>query len=435
MSIGFLEPINAQMAMGAMIADAYKDDEKVGLADVANANVTSVFQSVLDLPAMSQISDLVNGYKYSSADTTSGKLGDAALGYGASQAASFLIPNIVGGVATGMDGTVRNTYTSKNPLKQATDSIVSKIPGLRNTLPAKQDSYGNDRQSTGNKLLDTLNANILPGQIGKYRTSEVNQELYRLDAKYPVRNAPNTIKSNKLTYALTLDEKAKYLKTMGQTENSLMQAMISSSAYKSMTDTQKSDALKNLMEYASDKAKREFVTSKGAKYTSETFEKVYEAEQQGVSPAGYFTYKTKLDEINDDDTVTELEAARALEKTDLSQSEKGKLWQNQNVKFSPEKNPYSGTLAQKGLAPEKTIEIMEAFDTIDDAIDKNYVKAYKGPSAAQVKAAYLNQWLTRQGYNANQRAAITDVFTTWQMIPIDKPSKKATAFVSANPMP
>ena len=175
MSIGFLEPINAQMAMGAMIADAYKDDEKVGLADVANANVSSVFQSVLDLPAMSQIRDLVNGYKYSSADTTSGKLGDAALGYGASQASSFLIPNIVGGVATGMDGTVRNTYTSKNPLEQAKDSIISKIPGLRNTLPAKQDSYGNDRQNTGNKLLDMLNANILPGQIGKYSTSEVNQ--------------------------------------------------------------------------------------------------------------------------------------------------------------------------------------------------------------------------------------------------------------------
>ena len=58
-----------------------------------------------------------------------------------------------------------------------------------------------------------------------------------------------------------------------------------------------------------------------------------------------------------------------------------------------------------------------------------------GMSAAQVKAAYLIQWLSRQGYNANQRAEITDVFTTWQMIAIDKPSKKATAFVNANPMP
>ena len=114
---------------------------------------------------------------------------------------------------------------------------------------------------------------------------------------------------------------------------------------------------------------------------------------------------------------------------------KGKLWQLQNSTSNPEKNPYSGTLAQFGLAPSKTIEIMEAFGTIDDAIDKNYVKADKGPSAAQVKAAYLIQWLTRQGYNANQRAAITDVFTTWQMIAVDKISKKATQFVSVNPMP
>ena len=116
---------------------------------------------------MSQLTEMVNGYKYSDSDQLGGKLADAAISYGASQAASFVVPNIVGGVATGLDGTARDLYTSENPIEQARDSILSKIPFARNTLPAKLDNFGNERKYTGNSLLDRLNANILPGQVGK----------------------------------------------------------------------------------------------------------------------------------------------------------------------------------------------------------------------------------------------------------------------------
>ena len=149
----------------------------------------------------------------------------------------------------------------------------------------------------------------------------------------------------------------------------------------------------------------------------------------------YNDYNKAISKVSEDSDPTQLEITKAIESMNLLPAQKGKLWQVENYKSGPEKNPYTGTLAQKGLSPSKSIEIMEAFDTIDDAIGKNYVKADKGPSAAQVKAAYLIRWLSRQGYNANQRAEITEVFTTWQMIAIDKPSKKATQFVSANPMP
>ena len=110
------------------------------------------------------------------------------------------------------------------------------------------------------------------------------------------------------------------------------------------------------------------------------------------------------------------------------------MWEIKNGKPS-EKNPFTGTLAQAGLAPEKTIAIMEAYSNIDKTIDDNYVKQEGMPGAAQVKAAYLNQWLANQGYTPGQIGDITEVFKTWQMIPIDKPSSKANAFVSANPMP
>ena len=81
------------------------------------------------------------------------------------------------------------------------------------------------------------------------------------------------------------------------------------------------------------------------------------------------------------------------------------------------------------------MDIMENFEKIDKTLDDNYVKQEGMPSAAHVKAAYFIQWLSSQGYTSGQIGDITDVFTTWQMIPIDKPSSKANAFVSANPMP
>ena len=147
----------------------------------------------------------------------------------------------------------------------------------------------------------------------------------------------------------------------------------------------------------------------------------------------YNIYKT-VEALDIDSDSNQAEVAQALEKSNLSNKDKGVVWEIKNGKPS-EKNPFTGTLAQAGLAPEKTIAIMEAYSKIDTSIDDNYVKQEGMPGAAQVKAAYLNQWLAGQGYNADQITYITDVFTTWQMIPIDEPSKKANAFVSAYPMP
>ncbi|MEA4895130.1 MAG: hypothetical protein VB064_07690 [Oscillospiraceae bacterium] len=434
-SLGYIEQINGQMVMGSMLADAYKEDGSISFGDVVNANATAIFQSVLELPAMSQLTEFVNGYKYSDSDKIGGKLADAAIGYGASQVSSFVVPNIIGGVATGLDDTVRNTYSSENPLIQAKDTILSNIPFARNTLPAKLDSYGNERKYTGNKALDILNANILPGAIGKYKTSEVNQELYRLDsavenAKYPSRNAPSKISD----YDLTADEKAQYQKTSGKLTYDLMQTMIDGDAYAKMTDEQKADALSNVMGYAEYKAKKQFLSDKDVAYESDTYKKVYEAEQAGISPADYYVFKTKLSEIDTDGSPTQIEKTQAIESTDLEQKYKGELWAIQNSTSNPEKNPYTGALAQKGLSPEKSIEIMEGYSQIEKAME-NYVQPEGGASSAQVQAAYFLQWLSRKGYTSEQINAITKIFKVWQMIPIDEPSRKATAFVSANPMP
>ena len=258
-SIGFLDPINAQMTYGALLADCYNEDGKITFGDVTRENLSSIYQSVMDLPAMSQFQEIENSLKYSKADTTGGKIADATLRYGASQATSF-IPNIVSGVAQGFDGTVRDTYNGDTVLENGLNAMKSKIPGLRETLPAALDNWGQEKKYTGTAAENFLNATLNPGSVTKYRTSAVNQELYRLgeniDIKYPEKKAPNSGNRDGEKVPLNQDERRQYQMAYGQTAYGNIQKVIQSSVYKQSSDAEKSAAIQNLLEVATAAGKK-----------------------------------------------------------------------------------------------------------------------------------------------------------------------------------
>lgn len=258
-SIGFLDPINAQMTYGALLADCYKD-EGLTFANVAVGNLESAFQSVMDLPAMSQFQEIANGYKYSKAETKGGKVAEAALRYGASQTTSF-VPNVVSGVAQGVDGTVRDTYNGDTVWENSLSAMKSKIPGLRETLPAALDNWGREKKYTGTAAENFLNATLNPGSVTKYRTSAVNQELYRLeslniDVKYPEKKAPLDGSRNGKDVDLTQDERRQYQMAYGQTAYDNIQKVIQSSVYKQSSDAEKAAAIQNLLEVATASGKK-----------------------------------------------------------------------------------------------------------------------------------------------------------------------------------
>lgn len=257
-SIGFLDPINAQMTYGALLADCYKD-EGLSFGNVALGNLESAFQSVMDLPAMSQFQEIANGYKYSKAETTGGKVAEAALRYGASQATSF-VPNVVSGVAQGIDGTVRDTYNGDTVWENSLNAMKSKVPGLRETLPAALDNWGQEKKYTGTAAENFLNATLNPGSVTKYRTSAVNQELYRLgeniDIKYPEKKAPNSGNRDGEKVPLDQDERRQYQMAYGQTAYDNIQKVIQSSVYKQSSDAEKAAAIQNLLEVATAAGKK-----------------------------------------------------------------------------------------------------------------------------------------------------------------------------------
>jgi hypothetical protein len=329
-SIGFLEPLNAIMAAGALMADAYREDGALSLRDIVMSSASATFQAVLDLPAMSSIGSLIDAYTYAEGDTTAEKAADAAISYGGSQASSFLLPNFVKGIATGLDDTVRSQYGSGTTLGTARDSIVAGLPMFRKDLPASVDGFGRERTNTGNTALNLLNANLLPGQLRTYRQNAVEKELERISGStgatniYPGKNAPYTVRYDNQSYSLTPKERDAYQRSRGQATLRLMESLVGARSYQRASDQEKAEMLADAVSFGEDVAKREMLTARGVEYKSRAWEKAYAITRNGIDFGVYLEYKDLLAERK---AAGKASAANAAVRKTLFSD--GRLTQNQ----------------------------------------------------------------------------------------------------------
>lgn len=218
MSISFLEPLNAQLTIGAMLADDYLEGN-LDLMKFFQRSVDGAFSAVMDMPVMSVFADTAEAYRYSQEDNEGGKLRNAVAQFAASQMSS-LVPNAIKGIAQGTDKYQRDQYSSNTLAGQTWDSIKAGIPGLRQTLPIKQDSYGRDMETEGG-VMGFLNANINPGAINTYKPdkaltmTDMIYEQLGLTGIYPERKAPYSFSQDNEKYILSTEEKRQYMQTAG----------------------------------------------------------------------------------------------------------------------------------------------------------------------------------------------------------------------------
>lgn len=392
-SIGFLDPINAQMTYGALLADCYEEDGKITFGDVTRENLSSIYQSVMDLPVMSQFQEIEDSIKNSKADSDGGKLADAALRYGASQATSF-IPNIVSGVAQGFDGTVRDTYNGDTVWENSLNAMKSKLPWLRETLPAALDNWGQEKKYTGTAAENFLNATLNPGSVTKYRTSAVNQELYRLDSlnidvKYPKKKTPSDVSRNGKKVTLNQDEKRQYQMAYGQTAYDNIQKVIQSSVYKQSSDAEKAAAIQNLLEVATAAGKKKAKLDGGDTPSWTT--------KSDGSVADNAVYRAKLGTAKDtlpaDARDRNGDVMQAIIKTVVGKRG-GSDQLALNVMAQQLKE---GTQAKVETAYNGGYELKQ----IVDFYQKKYAKK-PGTSQKKYKKADLYAWAMQNGYTAKQ---------------------------------
>lgn len=257
LSIGFLDPINAQLTTGALIADDIRS-ESVTAGRVFGNSLSGALQSVLDTPVMSTFQDVATNYNYSNAETAGGKMLDAAQKYAANQLSS-VIPNSLRGIAQGLDDTERNAYSSDNVWQQAVDNVKASIPGLRETLPAKTDVWGNPVKNEGG-IRNFMNRNINPGNVTTYKPDAVSSEIEKISeatntSLYPDRTAPRSLKVDGEAISLTFEQRSMYQKSYGDAYSAAVTSLMNDENYKAMPDSMKAEILQQAKDTATEQAR------------------------------------------------------------------------------------------------------------------------------------------------------------------------------------
>lgn len=395
LSIGFLDPLNAQLTTGALIADDIRSEDGVMASRVLGNSLSGALQSVLDTPVMSTFQDVATNYEYSDASTPGGKMLDAAQKYAANQLSS-VIPNALRGIAQGLDDTERNAYSSDNVWQQAVDNAKASIPGLRETLPAKTDVWGNPVKNEGG-VRNFLNRNVNPGNITTYKTDAVSSEIQKIsdatgNSLYPDRTAPRAVKVDGESVSLTFEQRSIYQKAYGDAYSAAVTALMNDKNYKSMPDSMKAEILKQAKDVAAESAKDKLGIGYEMKASAQKILEKSGAERNNAM----ISAAVKAQHYLSDDTKKQLSGIenqyKGADYIGLSDELVDSATEKANAYFEAlEASKYGGKLTdtQKELAGKGSKELAQHF--MEKAIEARYSDANKnGTKADEYLAAYKN---------------------------------------------
>ena len=251
-SIAFLEPFNAHLTIGALLAEDMKEEGQLTAKTIANDTFAGSLAAILDLPMFEKFRDVSDAYTYSKKERSGEKLLDAVNTLAANEAGS-LIPNAWKGIAQGLDPYQRDLYSKEGAWEQAADQFRAVFD--RDSLPIKQDSFGRDMKNEGGTL-NFLNTNILPGQITTYKTDELLDKITDLSeltgkpSVYPSRKAPDKITVDGEDVPLDQEQQRQYQSTYGKKEYETRSALIGNSLYDNLTPQEEIKAHSFAEDYA-----------------------------------------------------------------------------------------------------------------------------------------------------------------------------------------
>jgi hypothetical protein len=249
-SLDFLEPFNTQMYLGYEIANT-KD---MNALKYAGATIKSVWESLMDSPVMTGLSDIEDTINDIREAETPEDVANVAAGYAGDVATSF-IPQYVRQTAQEMDGYYRDTRGA-TPMESAMNSVKAALPGLSQTLPKKYSGLGEvqKRGSTAETFLD-------PTATKEYQKNEVTGYLDELtkrtgdDSVYPEKQAPTRFEVGGKEVQLDGQMRETYQKTYGEKNAQLYGGLIGHKDFEKLPDELKTEAFKTAEGYSEDYAK------------------------------------------------------------------------------------------------------------------------------------------------------------------------------------
>lgn len=324
MKIDWLEPMNAFMAIASLMAN---EDDFPGYAA---ATLEGSLQAALDMPVMENLSNLIDSYNYSKADTTAGKIGDAAVSFGVDALTGFL-PAPISQTARAMDPYQRDT-AGEDALDTARRRLYNAIPGLRQTLPEKLDNFGNPVEQAESAYDRWMNSFVRPGAISDYKAPELYEALDKFAERtgdkdiYPDRKAPTSFGKDENKVDMTPEERQLYQETYGKTCEDYYSSVLLGDAYKDLPDGEKQWLLGQIQDYAKHRAQQAVLGSRGESREDKTWDKVDRVAAAGVNPADYLLGKKQADTDGSGGTPSNQEVYNWLLGSDYSDRQQEAIW-------------------------------------------------------------------------------------------------------------
>ena len=266
------------------------------VANLTNAGATAI-NPMSEMSMISGLTNVLSSYNKENA------LGDMMTNAGKSYINQF-VPTLLGQTAKTTDKYERTTTSTKTgtiekAVDQTINQIKSKVPGLRQTLPVRTDIWGKDKETEPNLPLRALNNFFNPATVKKVSTDKVDQELNKL---YDVNGSSSilpdilqkTLTIDNQKYRLTNKEYADYTKKYGETSYNLINSLVSSNAYKTLTQTQKEEAIANIYSYAKESNKIDYANKNGVEVKPTTLYTTMESlKKDGGKQSDYLNYLSK----------------------------------------------------------------------------------------------------------------------------------------------
>ncbi len=320
--LSFLEPFATQMAIGTAIAEEMKEADRLGeqfeVSDAALASLYNSLGNLLEMPALESISDIYDAGRYSTADSAGGKVADALLSIPLNLPTQF-IPALSRQAARATDEYYRDVYTSDSgnwlvdSLQEAKAEVMNVLPGARQMLPTKQDSFGNERTYGTNAVVRWLNAFVNPSSLSFYKDDSVTTEIRRLAAVtgdvavYPARKAPSGFSYDGTKHELTYEQRRDFQIAYGQSLHATIEGVLGSDAYKGLSANEQAKLIASAKEYASAYAKYSYLNGE---YENGLLTKVDALAEAGLDYADYWVWDKTLSamsgETKQEDVVSAL---------------------------------------------------------------------------------------------------------------------------------
>lgn len=289
-TLDWLAPEAIPFFVGVEMFAASEHEGEMDLKAILNA-AAKISDPILETSMLQSLQDLINSASYSD-NGLYNMLATAAINY-----ISQGLPTMAGQIERITEQNRESTYidkTSGTPSQvQATlGKMFNKIPGYDYQQREYTDAFGRT-QPNGNVAERVFNNMFNPAYVSDIVKTPVDEEIKRLyqdGALDAVPQQPDKYFSyNSTKYNMSAQEYDRFAKTRGQLVYEQINALISSSGYKDFTDEEKATEIKQLIDFATDQAKKQLVESRRETYKSETrFNDLTAAFDAGIAIDDYY---------------------------------------------------------------------------------------------------------------------------------------------------